>query len=61
MNRSLPNVILGGFGTNSTGTGKAMLVVNQVTPTSEIQLTDGYFCFEGKSQELILKSMLTNQ
>lgn len=24
MNRSLPNVILGGFGTNATGTGKPM-------------------------------------
>ncbi len=26
MNRSLPNVILGGYGTSSTGTGEAMKV-----------------------------------
>jgi len=26
MNRSLPNVILGGYGTSSTGTGKPMEV-----------------------------------
>ncbi len=31
MNRSLPNVILGGFGTSSTGTGKAMEVTGTHT------------------------------
>merc|ERR1712066_412932 len=31
MNRSLPNVILGGFGTSSTGTGKAMEITGTHT------------------------------
>merc|ERR1712147_292001 len=31
MNRSLPNVILGGFGTSSTGTGKAMAITGTAT------------------------------
>merc|ERR1712241_463573 len=31
MNRSLPNVILGGFGTTSTGTGKAMEITGEAT------------------------------
>merc|ERR1712117_216486 len=31
MNRSLPNVILGGFGTSSTGTGKAMEITGEAT------------------------------
>eukprot|EP00092_Neocalanus_flemingeri_P036838 GFUD01040099.1.p1 GENE.GFUD01040099.1~~GFUD01040099.1.p1 ORF type:complete len:1058 (+),score=272.22 GFUD01040099.1:216-3389(+) len=31
MNRSLPNVILGGFGTGSTGTGKPMEITGEAT------------------------------
>jgi NAD(P) transhydrogenase len=31
MNRSLPNVILGGFGTSTTGTGKPMEIVGEHT------------------------------
>merc|ERR1711988_420457 len=31
MNRSLPNVILGGFGTSSTGTGQAMAITGTAT------------------------------
>merc|ERR1711936_954723 len=31
MNRSLPNVILGGFGTGDTGTGKAMEITGEAT------------------------------
>merc|ERR1711978_693922 len=31
MNRSLPNVILGGFGTGSTGTGEAMAITGTAT------------------------------
>merc|ERR1712012_52121 len=31
MNRSLPNVILGGFGTSGTGTGKPMEITNSAT------------------------------
>merc|ERR1711902_325586 len=31
MNRSLPNVILGGFGTSSTGTGKPMEITGEHT------------------------------
>merc|ERR1719419_809527 len=31
MNRSLPNVILGGFGTSSTGTGKAKEITGTAT------------------------------
>lgn len=31
MNRSLPNVILGGYGTSSTGTGKAMKIIGTHT------------------------------
>merc|ERR1711936_446054 len=31
MNRSLPNVILGGFGTGDTGTGKAMAITGEAT------------------------------
>merc|ERR1711887_396162 len=34
MNRSLPNVILGGFGTKSTGTGEAMKFEGESTVTS---------------------------
>ena len=31
MNRSLPNVILGGFGTSATGTGEAMKITGEHT------------------------------
>lgn len=31
MNRSLPNVILGGYGTSSTGTGKPMTITGTHT------------------------------
>ena len=31
MNRSLPNVILGGFGTSTTGTGKPMEITGEHT------------------------------
>merc|ERR1711953_621342 len=31
MNRSLPNVILGGFGTSATGTGEAMKITGEAT------------------------------
>merc|ERR550539_1997920 len=31
MNRSLPNVILGGFGTSTTGTGEAMQITGEAT------------------------------
>jgi NAD(P) transhydrogenase len=34
MNRSLPNVILGGFGTSSTGTGEAMKITGTHTEVS---------------------------
>ena len=33
MNRSLPNVILGGFGTSSTGSGKPMEITGTHTET----------------------------
>ena len=33
MNRSLPNVILGGFGTSSTGGGEAMAIEGTHTGT----------------------------
>ena len=31
MNRSLPNVILGGFGTSTTGSGEAMKITGEAT------------------------------
>ena len=34
MNRSLPNVILGGYGTTSTGTGKPMEITGTHTEVS---------------------------
>merc|ERR1712002_139257 len=54
MNRSLPNVILGGFGTSSTGTGKPMEItgthtewnvdetVNAMTESKNIVIVPGY-------------------
>jgi len=40
MNRSLPNVILGGFGTSSTGTGKAMEITGTATEWSAQQTVE---------------------
>ncbi|XP_037078898.1 NAD(P) transhydrogenase, mitochondrial-like [Pollicipes pollicipes] len=40
MNRSLPNVILGGFGTSSTGTGKPMEITGTHTEVSVEQTVD---------------------
>ncbi|CAH1775612.1 unnamed protein product [Owenia fusiformis] len=40
MNRSLPNVILGGFGTSSTGGGKAMEIVGEATRVDTTQVID---------------------
>jgi len=34
MNRSITNVIFGGYGTSSTGTGEAMRVEGEITPTN---------------------------
>lgn len=34
MNRSLPNVILGGYGTSSTGKGKPMAITGTATEIS---------------------------
>lgn len=40
MNRSLPNVILGGFGTSSTGTGKPMEITGTHTETNVEQTVE---------------------
>lgn len=40
MNRSLPNVILGGYGTDSTGTGKPMEITGTHTEINVEQATD---------------------
>ncbi|MCL4137148.1 UNVERIFIED_CONTAM: hypothetical protein GTU68_047650, partial [Idotea baltica] len=40
MNRSLPNVILGGYGTSSTGTGKPMEIVGTHTETNVDQTVE---------------------
>jgi len=40
MNRSLPNVILGGFGTDSTGTGKPMEITGTHTEINSDQAVD---------------------
>merc|ERR1719452_377423 len=40
MNRSLPNVILGGYGTSSTGGGKAMEIIGEHTETNVDQTVD---------------------
>jgi len=62
MNRSLPNVILGGFGTNSTGTGKAMEItgthtevnidqsVDMIKEAQNIIITPGYGLCVAKAQ-----------
>lgn len=62
MNRSLPNVILGGFGTNSTGTGKPMEItgthtevnidqsVDMIKEAQTIIITPGYGLCVAKAQ-----------
>ena len=40
MNRSLPNVILGGYGTDSTGTGQAMTITGTHTEVNADQTVD---------------------
>jgi len=62
MNRSLPNVILGGYGTDSTGTGKAMQItgthtevnvdqtVDLIKESSSIIITPGYGLCVAKAQ-----------
>merc|ERR1712142_642821 len=40
MNRSLPNVILGGYGTSTTGTGKPMEIVGTHTETNVENTTE---------------------
>jgi len=62
MNRSLPNVILGGFGTSSTGTGKAMEItgthtewklddtVKAMTDAKNIIIVPGYGLAVAKGQ-----------
>lgn len=62
MNRSLPNVILGGYGTSSTGKGKAMEItgthtevnadqtVEMITEASNIMIVPGYGLCVAKAQ-----------
>ena len=62
MNRSLTNVILGGYGTNSTGTGKPMEItgthteidvacaVEMITEARNIIITPGYGLCVAKAQ-----------
>ncbi|CAF0796416.1 unnamed protein product [Rotaria sp. Silwood1] len=62
MNRSLPNVILGGYGTDSTGTGQAMKItgthtevnidqtVDLIKEASSIIITPGYGLCVAKAQ-----------
>ncbi|XP_066157430.1 NAD(P) transhydrogenase, mitochondrial-like [Euwallacea fornicatus] len=62
MNRSLPNVILGGYGTSSTGTGKPMEItgthteinvdgaVEQITNAKNIIIVPGYGLCVAKAQ-----------
>ncbi|GIY23905.1 NAD(P) transhydrogenase, mitochondrial [Caerostris darwini] len=62
MNRSLPNVILGGYGTSSTGTGKPMAVtgthtevdvsqaVQMINESKNIIITPGYGLCVAKAQ-----------
>ncbi|CAF0791898.1 unnamed protein product [Adineta steineri] len=62
MNRSLPNVILGGYGTDSTGTGKAMQItgthtevnvdqtIDLIKESSSIIITPGYGLCVAKAQ-----------
>ena len=47
MNRSLPNVILGGYGTSSTGTGKPMAITGTHTEANTEQVAE--MCVNSKS------------
>ena len=40
MNRSLPNVIFGGYGTSSTGTGKPMEITGTHTGKSKLPVSN---------------------
>merc|ERR1712020_412171 len=63
MNRSLPNVILGGFGTSATGTGKPMEItgehtewnvddtVNSMVESKNIIIVPGYGLAVAKGQK----------
>ncbi len=62
MNRSLPNVILGGYGTSSTGTGEAMKItgthkeisadetINEIADAQNIMIVPGYGLCVAKAQ-----------
>lgn len=62
MNRSLPNVILGGYGTSSTGKGEAMKItgehtevnadgaVDMIVNAKDIIITPGYGLCVAKAQ-----------
>ena len=60
MNRSLPNVILGGFGTGDTGTGKPMEItvtvwdldqtVSAIADAKNINIVPGYGLAVAKGQ-----------
>ena len=52
MNRSLPNVILGGFGTSSTGGGKPMEITGEHTEWN----TDDTVFHRKKSRNLHVKN-----
>lgn len=47
MNRSLPNVIMGGYGTSSTGTGKPMAITGTHTLANTEQVAE--MCTNAKS------------
>jgi len=75
MNRSLPNVILGGFGTSSTGTGEAMKItgthteinaddtVERLVEAEDIMIVPGYGLCVAKAQYPVaeLVSLLTSK
>ncbi|CAF3630031.1 unnamed protein product [Rotaria sordida] len=69
MNRSLPNVILGGYGTDSTGTGQAMKItgthtevnvdqtIDLIKEASSIIITPGYGLCVAKAQYPIAETV----
>jgi len=75
MNRSLPNVILGGFGTSSTGTGEAMKItgthteinqdetIERLVEAEDIMIVPGYGLCVAKAQYPIaeLVKLLTSK
>ena len=75
MNRSLPNVILGGYGTSSTGTGEAMKITGtrteinvdeteeRMVEAEDIMIVPGYSLRVAKAQYPIaeLVSLLTKK